>query len=322
MAKALLRAFWGLVVLGTVGIVCCGWLYAQFTGPGPLPVSTAVVIPSGTGLEGIASSLKRAGAIRHDVVFIIGARAVGKARGLKAGEYLIPASSSPRQIMHILGSGKTVVRRLTIPEGLTSAEVMNRLDLAEGLAGTTALPPEGSLLPETYHFSYGDLRQALIARMQAAMVETVSRLWEMRAPDLPIRTPEEAIILASIVERETGVPQERALVAGVFVNRLKQGMRLQSDPTVAYGIAPEGLGRPLTRADLKQPSPYNTYVIQGLPPTPIANPGIDAIRAVMNPVETDYIYFVADGSGGHAFARTLKEHNRNVRAWRKIRNGG
>ena len=322
MGRALLRAFWGLVVLGTVGMVCCAWLYAQFTSPGPLPVSTAVVIPSGTGLEGIASSLKRAGTIRHDFVFVIGARVARKAHGLKAGEYLIPASSSPRQIMHILESGKTVVRRLTIPEGLTSAEVMDRLDLTEGLTGTAARPAEGSLLPETYHFSYGDVRQDLIGRMQAAMMEAVSRLWKIRAPDLPIRTPEEAVILASIVERETGVPQERGLVAGVFMNRLKRGMRLQSDPTVAYGIAPGGLGRPLTRADLKQPSPYNTYVIQGLPPTPIANPGIDALRAVMNPVETDYIYFVADGSGGHAFARTLKEHNRNVRSWRKIRNGG
>ena len=159
-------------------MVCCAWLYAQFTSPGP-SVSTASV-PSGAGLEGIASSLKRAGAIRHDFVFVIGARVARKAHGLKAGEYLIPASSSPRQIMHILESGKTVVRRLTIPEGLTSAEVMNRLDLAEGLAGTTALPPEGSLLPETYHFSYGDLRQALIARMQLQWA--VSRLWYGHGP--------------------------------------------------------------------------------------------------------------------------------------------
>lgn len=319
MGRALLRAFWGLVTLGIIGTVCSAWLYAQFTSPGPLSVSTAIVIPSGTGLEGIATSLKRAGAIRHDFVFVIGARVARQARILKAGEYLIPASSSPRQVMEILASGKTVVRRLTIPEGLTAAEVMARLELAEGLTGTVADPDEGSLLPETYHFSYGDSRQDIVKRMQASMAETVARLWDMRATDLPVRTPEEAVILASIVERETGIPQERGLVAGVFVNRLKRGMRLQSDPTVAYGIAPGGLDRPLTRADLKEPTPYNTYVIKGLPPAPIANPGIDAIRAVMNPVATDYLYFVADGSGGHAFARTLAEHNRNVRKWRKIR---
>lgn len=321
MGRALLRAFWGLVTLAVIGTVCCAWLYAQFTSPGPLPVSSPIVIPSGTGLEGIAASLKRAGAIRHDFVFVIGARVAQKARSLKAGEYLIPASSSPRQVMDILASGKTVVRRLTIPEGLTAADVMNRLELAEGLTGTAGDPVEGSLLPETYHFSYGDSRQDLIRRMQASMSETVARLWGTRSSGLPIKSPEEAVILASIVERETGIPQERGLVAGVFVNRLKRGMRLQSDPTVAYGIAPTGLDRPLTRADLRRPTPYNTYVIKGLPPTPIANPGVDAIRAVMNPVQTDYLYFVADGTGGHAFARTLAEHNRNVRKWRKIRDG-
>ncbi len=319
MGRALLRAFLGLVILAIAGAVCCAWLYAQFTSPGPLPVSTAIVIPSGTGLEGIASSLKRAGAIRRDFVFVIGARVSRQARSLKAGEYLIPAASSPRQVMDILASGKTVVRRLTIPEGLTSSEVMARLDLAEGLTGPAGSPDEGSLLPETYHFSYGDSRRELVKRMQASMEVAVARLWDMRSPDLPIKTMEEAVILASIVERETGIARERGLVAGVFVNRLKRGMRLQSDPTVAYGIAPGGLDRPLTRGDLKKPTPYNTYVIKGLPPAPIANPGIDAIRAVMNPVTTDYIYFVADGSGGHAFARTLAEHNRNVRKWRKIR---
>ncbi|MEP3115741.1 endolytic transglycosylase MltG [Nisaea sp.] len=322
MGRALLRAFFGLVILAIAGAVCCAWLYAQFTSPGPLPVSTAIVIPSGTGLEGIATSLKRAGAIRRDFVFVIGARVSRQARSLKAGEYMIPATSSPRQVMDILASGKTVVRRLTIPEGLTSSEVMARLDLAEGLAGPAGRPDEGSLLPETYHFSYGDSREELVKRMQASMEVAVARLWDMRSPDLPIKTMEEAVILASIVERETGIARERGLVAGVFVNRLKRGMRLQSDPTVAYGIAPGGLDRPLTRRDLKEPSPYNTYVIKGLPPTPIANPGIDAIRAVMNPVETDFLYFVADGSGGHAFARTLKEHNRNVRKWRRIRDGG
>lgn len=321
MRGALRFLMWGLTALAVAGAVSGAWLYAQFTGPGPLPVATAIVIPSGTGLEGIAHALTRSGALRHDFVFVAGVKISGEARNLKAGEYLIPETASPRQIMDIMISGKTVVRRLTIPEGLTVAEVKQRLELTEGLTGDEGNPAEGSLLPETYHFSYGDTRRDLIHRMQEAMTETVRRLWEMRAPDLPFKTPEEAVILASIVERETGLPQERGLVAGVFINRLRKGMRLQSDPTVAYGIAPDGLDRALTRADLKSPTPYNTYVIRGLPPTPIANPGVDAIRAVLQPQETDYLYFVADGSGGHAFARTLEEHNRNVRKWRRIKNG-
>lgn len=319
MGRAVLRLISGGTVLAVAVAVVLAWGYAQFTGPGPLQVARNVIIPAGTGLDGIASVLRGAGIIRHDYIFAIGARAFEKARSLKAGEYHIPAKASPREVMDILASGKTVVRRLTIPEGLTTAEVVDRLQRAEGLFGDVAMPDEGSLLPETYHFSYGDQRAELLARMQDSMRDALGRLWEMRAPDLPLESPEEALILASIVERETGIARERGLVAGVFVNRLRKGMRLQSDPTVVYGLSPAGLDRPLTRADLKVETPYNTYVIDGLPPTPIANPGIDAIRAVMNPVETDFLYFVADGTGGHAFARTLPEHNRNVRKWRKIR---
>ncbi|UUX49387.1 endolytic transglycosylase MltG [Nisaea acidiphila] len=319
MGRALLRLIWGAVVLTIIAALVVAWGYARFTGPGPLAVARNVVIPAGTGLEGIAAVLRGAGVISDGYVFVIGARAFDRARSLKAGEYHVPAKASPRDVMEILASGKTVVRRLTIPEGLTVAEVIDRLELAEGLVGEVERPEEGMLLPETYHFSYGDRRDELIERMRSSMQDVLARQWEARAPDLPLASPEEALVLASIVERETGIARERGLVAGVFVNRLRRGMRLQSDPTVAYGIAPDGLDRPLTRADLKAETPYNTYVIKGLPPTPIANPGIDAIRAVMNPIETDYLYFVADGTGGHAFARTLQEHNRNVRKWRKIR---
>lgn len=321
MGRALLRLIGGASVLAVLAAVAVAWGYAQFTGPGPLTVARSVIIPPGTGLEGIAAELKRSGVIREDYIFVIGARVSEKTRSLKAGEYMIPAAASPREVMDILASGKTVVRRLTVPEGLTVIEVMARLERAEGLFGDAAMPEEGSLLPETYHFSFGDTRSDLVARMQASMQTALSRQWEMRAPGLPFETPEEALILASIVERETGVAQERGLVAGVFVNRLRRGMRLQSDPTVAYGIAPAGLDRPLTRADLRAPTPFNTYTIKGLPPTPIANPGIESIQAVMNPVDTDYLYFVADGTGGHAFARTLREHNRNVRKWREIQRG-
>jgi len=319
MGRALLRLISGGTILAVAAAVVLAWGYAQFTGPGPLQVARNVIIPAGTGLDGIATVLRGAGVIQHEYIFVIGTRVFEKARSLKAGEYRIPAKASPRQVMDILSSGKTVVRRLTIPEGLTAAEVVDRLQRAEGLFGDVEVPEEGSLLPETYHFSYGDQRADLLARMQDSMRDTLARLWEMRAPDLPLASPEEALILASIVERETGIARERGLVAGVFINRLRKGMRLQSDPTVVYGISPGGLDRPLTRADLKRETPYNTYIIKGLPPTPIANPGIEAIRAVMNPVETDYLFFVADGTGGHAFARTLQEHNRNVRKWRKIR---
>jgi UPF0755 protein len=186
--------------------------------------------------------------------------------------------------------------------------------------GKLTVPAEGSLLPETYHFSYGDPRAGMIDRMKAAMDETLAQLWPRRAEKLPLSSPYEALILASIVEKETALPEERPRVAGVFVNRLRKGMRLQSDPTVAYGLAPGAvpLSRALTRKDLRSQTPYNTYVITGLPPTPIANPGRASIEAVLDPEKTKDLYFVADGTGGHAFAPTLKEHNRNVRRWRKI----
>jgi len=305
-----------LVVAGLAAV----WGWAAFTKPGPLAAPAAVVVPRGAGLEAIGNRLAQAGVIAEPTLFAIVAKITGKARGLKAGEYLFPAAVSAHDALGIIERGETVVRRLTLAEGLTSVQALAVLAAAEGLVGDTgAAPPEGSLLPETYHYSWGDERPALLRRMQHSMDAAIARLWAERAPGLPLDTPEQAVILASIVERETGVDAERGLVAGVFVNRLKRGMRLQSDPTVAYGIAGgAGLDRALTRADLQADTPYNTYTIAGLPPGPICNPGLASLRAVLNPAATDYLYFVADGTGGHAFAKTLDEHNRNVRAWRRL----
>ncbi|MDF1793441.1 MAG: endolytic transglycosylase MltG [Thalassobaculaceae bacterium] len=303
------------VIAGFAGV----WAWSEFTRPGPLAADITVVIPRGSGMEAIAHRLFAAGVVADPRILAVGAKVTGQARRLKAGEFAFPAAVSPREALDILERGETVVRRVTVAEGLSSAEVVAIVEAADGLVGEIGtVPREGTLLPETYHFAFGDSRADIVARMRAGMDETVRALWEARAPDLPVDSPDEAIVLASIVEKETGVAAERPLVASVFVNRLKRGMRLQSDPTVAYGIAGgAGLDRPLTRADLKAVSAYNTYVIPGLPPGPIANPGAASISAVLQPAETDYLYFVADGSGGHAFSRTLAEHNRNVRAWRK-----
>jgi len=294
--------------------------FQAFNAPGPSDADTTVVIEPGSGLEKIANGLAEAGVIGDPYVFIAAVKLTGQSRRIQAGEFRFPAGISPKGALDLMIEGKTVVRRLTVAEGLSSLEIVALLNAADGLEGEVeVVPAEGTLLPETYHFSLGDARDDVLARMKASMVTTLDRLWEGRAEGLPIESKEEAVTLASIVEKETGVASERPLVAGVFVNRLKRGMRLQSDPTVAYGIAGgEGLDRPLTRSDLKTPTPYNTYTIAGLPPGPIANPGVAALGAVLNPAETDYLYFVADGTGGHAFARTLREHNNNVRKWRRI----
>ena len=297
------------------------WGYAQFTRPGPLLTETALVIPRGSGVEGIARRLEQAGILRYPELFMAAVKLKGVSGALKAGEYAFKPGISPREVMALLQSGETVVRRLTIAEGLTVRQIAVQLAAVEGLDGDPApLPPEGALLPETYHFSYGDERAEILRRMQHAMRETLDRLWEGRAPNLPFDTREEALVLASIVERETAIPSERPRVAAVFVNRLRKGMRLQSDPTVIYGLS-DGLGtldRPLLRVDLQKDHPYNTYTRDGLPPAPICNPGRESLRAVLNPISSDEYYFVADGSGGHAFARTLDEHNANVRRWRQF----
>lgn len=298
------------------------WIKGEFGKPGPLPVEKAVVIPRGAGVDGIARLLHQEGVIANPDVFRIGVRLEQAQRGLRAGEFMFPANGSARDAMDVLLNAPPVRRRITIPEGLTTAQAVQIISATDGLSGEVPDNlPEGGLLPETYYFAFGDSREALVARMLNGSRDALDELWASRADNLPIRTPEEALILASIIEKETGVAAERELVASVFVNRLRKGMRLQSDPTVVYAVTGGSgpLGRSITRADLAIDSPYNTYKVKGLPPGPIANPGKASIAAVLNPAETDYFYFVADGKGGHAFARTLKEHNRNVANWRRLR---
>lgn len=323
----MIRVLRGVFVLGVVLAVLAGAAFALgnhvFTRPGPAATETTVIVPKGDGLAAIAGRLEGAGVIDQATVFRLGIRLSGAAGGMRAGEYLIPPGASMADIASILGAGRTVARRLTVPEGLTSAEIVALVAATPGLDGAAGpIPAEGTLLPETYHFSHGDSRAALIARMGEAMSATLAELWPVRAENLPLATPQEAVVLASIVEKETGLTAERPRVAAVFINRLNRGIPLQADPTVAYALAADGVGgeRPLTRADLDRPSPYNTYLVRGLPPGPIANPGRASLEAVLHPADTAELYFVADGSGGHAFARTLDEHNRNVAAWRRFLN--
>lgn len=311
-----------LVLLG-LGIAVATWAalegHRRFTGPGPLAQPVTVVVPKGAGLDAIARRLEAAGVVHDRLTFMVGAKL--RQMVLKAGEYEFPAGISGQDAMRMLAEGRTVKHKLTIAEGLTVRQVLDELAAAEFLSGTVAKPPaEGWLLPETWVLSRDDDRAELVARMEKSMRQLLEQLWARRAPDLPLKTPEEALILASVVERETGIAAERPMVAGVFVNRLRLGMRLQSDPTVIYGLS-DGLGvldRPLSRADLEKPHPWNTYVIDRLPKTPIANPGRASLEAVLNPAKTDALYFVADGSGGHRFAKSLDEHNNNVANWRKV----
>ncbi len=319
MRRAILRLFAGLFGLLLIAAAVAFWGWQQWIGPGPSTEQVNLVIPKGTGVGGIAARLEQAGVVADATLFRAGVLAEGASRSLQAGEYAFDPGISPAGVLAKLRSGDRVLHQVTVPEGLTVRQVAALLQAEPDLTGEIEkLPAEGRLLPETYAFERGDSRQSVVDRMAAAMDATLQQLWEGRAEGLPIDSPEEALVLASIVERETGIAEERPLVAGVFTNRLRKGMRLQSDPTVIYGVS-EGLGtlgRPLTRTDLKTPTDWNTYVIGGLPPTPIANPSRAALAAVLDPAATDYLYFVADGTGGHVFAASLAEHNRNVRAWR------
>ena len=309
----------GLCLAAAIGILGARWALQWYEAPGPSSEAKTIVLERHGTSEAIGGTLEGAGILTHVRLFMLAARLAGGE--LKAGEYLFPAAISPAGILDLLRSGKTVVHRLVVPEGLTSPEIVALVTQAEAMSGdVTARPDEGALLPETYFYSWGDKRQALIDRMHRGMTKLVAELWAARKPGLALDTPAEAVTLASIVEKETGIEAERPMIAGVFYNRLKLGMKLQSDPTVSYAITQgdHPLGRSLSRADLDLASPYNTYFAKGLPPGPIANPGRAALKAVLDPAATDALYFVADGSGGHAFSATLDAHNKAVQHWRQL----
>jgi UPF0755 protein len=256
--------------------------------------------------------------IRDERTFLAAAWATRGQGALRAAEFSFPAGASLRDVFDVLRHARPVQRRLTIPEGLNSKQIIALLDEAEGLTGEIPELEEGQILPETYAYQWGDTRTGLVRRAARAMDQALAEAWAGREDNLPLASAREALVLASIVERETGKAEERPLVASVFLNRLRRGMPLQSDPTVAYAAADGGLlDRPLSRADLDRDHPFNTYRIRGLPPAPIASPGRESLRAVTRPETTEFLYFVADGNGGHAFARTLDEHNRNVARWRE-----
>lgn len=284
--------------------------------PGPLAEDKIVNIPSRAGMTDIADTLQREGVIDNNRWAFIGAVFALKARSeLKPGEYLFQKNASLRDVIGTMVEGKVVQHAVTIPEGLTSEQIMARLADNDIFSGTVReVPREGTLLPETYKFPRGTNRDQVIARMQQAQKRALAEIWERRNPDIPIKSPEQLVTLASIVEKETGKPDERSRVAAVFVNRLRQKIKLQSDPTIIYGlVGGKGtLGRPIKRSEIQQPSPYNTYVVEGLPPGPIANPGRASLEAAANPARTRDLFFVADGTGGHAFSDTYDQHQKNV----------
>ena len=315
-----MRTFLG-ILLGLLLLAGAGaaYTYLQYNQPGPLQEAHRVMVPRGS-LGEVASALAQGGVIRSSLAFQAAALATNGDGAIHAGELEFPARASPHQVLDILRNAKPIQHLVTIPEGLTAKQVSALLDRTPLLDGLSVLPPEGGLLPETYAFDRGAARSAVMDRGVRAMSRALDRAWAARSPTLPLDRPEDALILASIVERETAKPEERPRIAAVFLNRLRQGMKLQSDATVVYG-ASGGLGildHGLTRAELDRDDPYNTYRIPGLPPGPIAMPGTAALRAVTQPAQTDELFFVADGTGGHVFARTAEEHLRNVTRWREV----
>jgi UPF0755 protein len=312
-------SFFSILFISVAAISLFAW--HDYNSGSYLKQETTVILPKGSGFAKAMDILDESKVIAHPLIVKTIAYMAGDARRIKAGEYRFPAGASPRAIMQMLVQGQVVVHKVTVAEGLSVREVLGLLYAEPVLEGYISLPvEEGSLMPETYYFTYGDTRGSLIKRMQEKMNATLTQLWEKRKDNLPFTDIKQALILASIVEKETGVAQERPRIAAVFINRLRLGMKLQSDPTTVYGLEQlfgKKLDRPLTNTDLKTPTPYNTYVIDGLPPTPISNPGKEAIEATLHPLETDELYFVATGNGGHNFSSTLEEHEKNVKKYRQ-----
>jgi UPF0755 protein len=307
------------LILLAVLLVFGGWAGWTLFGPGPATRTgvTVVEAPKGAGTVKIANLLVRAGVIRSKLLFVAAAKLRGGS--LKAGEYEIGSRASMAKILADMRAGRVMRHLVTVPEGWTSEMAAEAVTRQPVLVGEAEAPPEGAILPETYEVRRGETRQEVLERMEAAQSKLLDALWANRQPGLPFANPIQAVTLASIVEKETAVPSERPRIAAVYLNRLRAGMRLESDPTTIYGISRgRPLGRGLTRSELEAATPYNTYQVAGLPPTPIANPGRAAIEAVLNPPKTDELFFVADGTGGHAFASTFAEHQRNVARWREI----
>ncbi len=309
-----------LLALLVAALAAGGTVWRQWYAAGPLDRPATIRIPDGATVITAGRQLRRAGAIRSADWFRRLAARLGSADPIRAGEFALPAHASPAAILDILQHGQPVRRLVTVPEGTPSVVVADRLRAEPLLAGPVAVPAEGSVLPDSYAFERGEARAAVLARMQAAMDRTLAALWKKRRPGLVVRTPREAVILASVVEKETGLPAERRTVAAVYANRIRLGMRLQADPTVIYPLTRgRPLGRRIRLSELRADNGYNTYARAGLPVGPIANPGRASIAAVLDPAKSDALYFVADGKGGHVFATTLARHNANVRRWYAIR---
>ena len=307
-----------LIVLGVIAAGAMEWIFAAWTQPGPNGNQSVVLIEPGTGVRAISQKLQGARLVKSAWVFEADLRLHRMAEKLKAGEYAVPSNASMAAIADILASGKSIQHKLTAAEGLTSSMIYKLVVADPVLTGEAGPEPaEGALLPETYLFTRGTTRAELLARMKAAQTKFLDAQWARRTAGLPFETREQAVVLASIVEKETSLPDERRHIAAVFVNRLKTGMRLQSDPTIIYGIT-KGypLGRDIRASEIIAATPYNTYAIDGLPSAPICNPGKDSLAAVLAPEQSDDLYFVATGQGGHAFAATIAEHNKNVVAYR------
>lgn len=312
---AVLVAIAILAMLGAGGWFMAGW----YGGAGP-EKATSFVVPSGATLTSTAGKLEEEGLIASADGFLLRAKILASGDPVKAGEFAIPKGASPATILDILQHGEVIRRFVTVPEGLPSIMVHERLMAEPLLTGQVPVPAEGSVLPDSYDFERGEARADVVARMQKAMSDFIAAEWPRRDKDLPVTTPEQALSLAAIVEKETGVPEERRMVAGLYTNRLRKGMRLQADPTIIYPITKgKPLGRRIRRSEIDAVNGYNTYSMAGLPVGPITNPGRESILAVLHPAKTDAIYMVADGSGGHAFSDTLDGHNDNVAAWRKLR---
>lgn len=318
----MLRRLGCIVLAGAAALVLLigGNFYWGWTASGPAQQEMAVVIPQGSSLASAARVLEEKGAISSAGAFLNRARVFGGSDPIKAGEFVIPTGASNAQILNILQGGEVVRRMVTVPEGMPSILVHEKLMAEELLTGDVPVPEEGTILPESYSFERGEKRIAVMLRMQKAMQDTIAELWPNRSPDTVARTPQEAVTLAAIVEKETGKASERRMIAGVYSNRIRKGMMLQADPTIIYPITRgKPLGRRIRQSEISAVNDYNTYAMTGLPKGPITNPGRASIEAVLNPARTDALYFVADGTGGHVFASTLADHNRNVEKWFAIR---